>query len=300
MSSRTLASFGVAGAVIACAVLSPGAQTPAASLSQSAIDFAADIRPILDEKCLSCHGDALKLSRLDLRTRDSAIERRRARAGAGAGQRRRSRLYRHVAGLEQPAMPMRGTPLTAATDRHDQAMDRRGRHVARHGHGDARGLNALRRCGVRGPPRSRRKSGATGRSSCPCRLLFRSSTGSDFTNPIDRFLEQARAKRGLRPAPRADRLTLVRRAYLDLLGLPPSPAEVARFIADDTPGAWERLIDTLLASPHYGERYGRHWLDVARYADSAGFEYDVHRPNAWRYRDYVIQPSTTTSPTTHS
>ena len=91
------------------------------------------------------------------------------------------------------------------------------------------------------------------------------------------------------PAPRADRLTLVRRAYLDLLGLPPSPAEVAAFIADDKPGAWERLIDTLLASPHYGERYGRHWLDVARYADSAGFEYDMHRPNAWRYRDYVIR-----------
>jgi hypothetical protein len=90
-------------------------------------------------------------------------------------------------------------------------------------------------------------------------------------------------------APRADRLTLVRRAYLDLLGLPPTPAEVAAFIADDKPGAWERLIDKLLASPHYGERYGRHWLDVARYADSAGFEYDMHRPNAWRYRDYVIR-----------
>ena len=108
-------------------------------------------------------------------------------------------------------------------------------------------------------------------------------------HPIDRFLEQARASRGLVAAPRADRRTLVRRAYLDLLGLPPSPDEVDAFVADDRPDAWERLIDTLLASPHYGERYGRHWLDVARYADSGGFEYDVHRPNAWRYRDYVIQ-----------
>ena len=95
--------------------------------------------------------------------------------------------------------------------------------------------------------------------------------------------------RGLTAAPRADRLTLVRRAYLDLLGLPPTPAQVAEFMADQTPQAWERLVDTLLASPHYGERYGRHWLDVARYADSGGFEYDVHRPNAWRYRDYVIK-----------
>jgi hypothetical protein len=81
----------------------------------------------------------------------------------------------------------------------------------------------------------------------------------------------------------------VRRAYLDLLGLPPTPAQVDAFLADTTPQAWERLIDTLLASPHYGERYGRHWLDVARYADSAGYEYDMHRPNAWRYRDYVIK-----------
>src|SRR5581483_11079799 len=110
-----------------------------------------------------------------------------------------------------------------------------------------------------------------------------------LTNPIDRFLEQARRARGLKAAPPADRYTFVRRAYLDLLGLPPTPAQVDAFVADRSPNAWEHLIDTLLASPHYGERYGRMWLDLARYADSAGFEYDVHRPNAWRYRDYVIK-----------
>jgi hypothetical protein len=110
-----------------------------------------------------------------------------------------------------------------------------------------------------------------------------------FQNPIDRFLEAARQEKGLQPAPRAARLTLLRRAYLDLIGLPPSPAESAAFLADNTPDAWPRLIDTLLASPHYGERWGRHWLDVARYADSSGFEQDYDRPNAWRYRDYVIR-----------
>jgi hypothetical protein len=110
-----------------------------------------------------------------------------------------------------------------------------------------------------------------------------------FKHPIDRFLEQARQEKGLHAAPRAARETLLRRAYLDLIGLPPSPAESAAFLADTTPGAWERLIDTLLASPHYGERWGRHWLDVARYADSSGFEQDYDRPNAWRYRDYVIR-----------
>jgi Protein of unknown function (DUF1553)/Protein of unknown function (DUF1549) len=112
--------------------------------------------------------------------------------------------------------------------------------------------------------------------------------GGGFTNPIDRFLEQARRRHGLTAAPRADRYTLARRAYLDLLGLPPTPAQVEAFVADRSPDAWEHLVDSLLASPHYGERYGRLWLDVARYADSGGFEYDVHRPNAWRYRDYVI------------
>ena len=110
-----------------------------------------------------------------------------------------------------------------------------------------------------------------------------------FTNPIDRFLEQARQEKGLHTAPRASREALLRRAYLDLIGLPPTPAEAAAFLADTAPGAWDRLIDTLLASPHYGERWGRHWLDVARYADSSGFEQDYDRPNAWRYRDYVIR-----------
>ncbi|MEJ7606736.1 MAG: DUF1549 domain-containing protein, partial [Bryobacteraceae bacterium] len=78
-------------------------------------------------------------------------------------------------------------------------------------------------------------------------------------------------------------------AYLDLIGMPPSPVEAAAYLHDSSPDAWEKLIDRLLASPHYGERWGRHWLDVARYADSNGFEHDFNRPNAWRYRDYVIR-----------
>jgi hypothetical protein len=114
-------------------------------------------------------------------------------------------------------------------------------------------------------------------------------TAARFDNPIDRFLERVRQDKGLAPAPRASRSTLFRRAYLDLIGLPPSPAEAAAFLADIAPDAWPRLIVALLASPHYGERWGRHWLDVARYADSSGFEQDYDRPNAWRYRDYVIR-----------
>ena len=110
-----------------------------------------------------------------------------------------------------------------------------------------------------------------------------------LTNPIDRFLENTRASKGLKAAPRADRLTLLRRAYLDVIGLPPTPDQTAAFLADTAPGSWERLIDALLASPHYGERWARHWLDAARYADTDGYEDDHDRPNIWRYRDYVIR-----------
>jgi hypothetical protein len=91
------------------------------------------------------------------------------------------------------------------------------------------------------------------------------------------------------PSPEADRITLLRRVTFDLIGLPPTTAEVAAFLADAAPDAWERVVDRLLASPHYGERWGRHWLDLAQYADSSGFHNDLDRPHAWKYRDYVIR-----------
>ena len=106
---------------------------------------------------------------------------------------------------------------------------------------------------------------------------------------VDRFVLAALEARGLRPAPEADRRTLIRRVTVDLAGLPPTPEEVEAFVADASPGAWERVVDRLLASSHYGERWGRHWLDLARYADSSGFHNDLDRPHAWRYRDYVIR-----------
>ena len=119
-------------------------------------------------------------------------------------------------------------------------------------------------------------------------------------NPIDVFISIKLGEKGLKPAPRADKLTLLRRIYFDLVGLPPTPEEAAKFLTDSSPKAYENLIDNLLASPRYGERWARHWLDVVRYADSAGFDDDDYTPNAWRYRDYVIRASTTTSPTTAS
>jgi len=108
-------------------------------------------------------------------------------------------------------------------------------------------------------------------------------------NPIDAFIAAKLEARGIQAAPPADRITLIRRLTLDLIGLPPSPAEVDAFVADKSPDAYEKAVDRLLASPHYGERWARHWLDLARYAESEGFKSDETRPNAWRYRDYVIR-----------
>lgn len=108
-------------------------------------------------------------------------------------------------------------------------------------------------------------------------------------NEIDAFVLARLREADLRPAPRADRTTLIRRLTFDLTGLPPSPDDVAAFVSDPSPHAYEALVERLLASPHYGERWARRWLDVVRYAETEGFEYDNYLPGAWRYRDYVIE-----------
>jgi hypothetical protein len=107
-------------------------------------------------------------------------------------------------------------------------------------------------------------------------------------NPIDAFIVAELRANDLAPAPEADRRTLIRRVTFDLTGLPPTPEEVEAFLADERPDAYERLVDRLLASPAFGERWARHWLDVARYAETQGYERDDPKPNAWKYRDYVV------------
>ena len=108
-------------------------------------------------------------------------------------------------------------------------------------------------------------------------------------SPLDVFVLDRLNKAGLRHAHEADRRTLIRRLSFDLIGLPPTPDEIDAFVNDPAPDAYERLVERLLASPHYGERWGQHWLDVVRYAETDGYEYDRYRPGAWRYRDYVIR-----------
>lgn len=121
-------------------------------------------------------------------------------------------------------------------------------------------------------------------------------TGQPTQNPIDAFIQAELAKHKLSPAPEADRRTLIRRLTFDLIGLPPTAAEVDQFVQDPSPQAYEKLVDRLLASPHYGERWAQHWLDVVRFAESNGYEADGERPHAWRYRDYVVSQMNADTP----
>ncbi len=107
-------------------------------------------------------------------------------------------------------------------------------------------------------------------------------------NEIDWFLLARLEREGVEPSPEADRRTLIRRLSLDLIGLPPTPEQVRRFVEDQSPNTYERLVDSLLASPQFGERWARHWLDLARYADTSGYQIDRPRPYAWLFRDWVI------------
>jgi hypothetical protein len=119
--------------------------------------------------------------------------------------------------------------------------------------------------------------------------VVRPAVPAGATNPIDAFIQDGLKKKGLTPSKALDRASLIRRVTYDLTGLPPTPAEVEAFLMDRSPDAYEKVVDRLLASPHYGERWALKWLDVVRYADTNGFELDADRPHAWRYRDYVVR-----------
>ena len=250
-----------------------------------AVSFSKQIRPIFENSCWKCHGAALQLSRLDLRSRETALKGGDRGPAIVPGSASESRLFRLVSGSEKPSMPMGGEKLTDQQISAIKAWIEQGADWD----SDAASLTTVSPAAVEDvpiPPAARNYWAFQKpvRSSVP----ITRNAGTN-RNPVDAFLMKALEDRSLEPAQEAGARTLVRRAFLDLIGLPPTPAETATFLNDRSPDRWERLIDRLLASPHYGERWGRHWLDVARYADSNGFEHDFDRPNAWRYRDYVIR-----------
>ena len=239
------------------------------------VSFAQDVAPILAKQCTQCHGQSPVMGNLDLRSRESALKGGQHGPAIIPGDAANSRLYRHVTGQQKPQMPMGGQLTEQQIAVLKNWID-----------GGAEWESAVT-VQAAAPTHQfteqQRRFWAFQPVSKPMPPRFKAQ------NPIDAFILAKLEANKLKPNPPADRITLIRRAYLDLIGLPPSPEEVEAFLADKSPTAFEKVVDKLLASPQYGERWGRHWLDLARYADSAGFKADETRPNLWRYRDYVIQ-----------
>ena len=256
------------------------------------ISFSQDVAPILQEKCLACHGRGEPMSQLDLRTRAGMLRGGLRGAALVPGRAEESRVYQLISGREAPVMPLGGRL-------HSDEIAILKQWINEGANWDVARLDAPPASLNKGkppPPANQEEDVITEAErgwwafQKPVRRpIPRHGEPRWNENPVDAFLKRQLDREGLEPAPRADRRTLIRRAYLDLVGLLPPPEAVDAFVHDSSPDAFEKLVDRLLASPRYGERWGRHWLDVARYADSGGYEYDYDYPHAWRYRDYVIR-----------
>ena len=240
----------------------------AVSACAQGVDFTREIEPIFEAKCYACHGEAQQQGQLRLDSRSVVMESGPSGPRVVAHQPDASSIYQRVAGIgEGMRMPM-GGQLTEQEIASIRAWIEQGA-VWPEGSGTEEGL---RQHWAFVPPK---------RPAPP------EVQGNRGANPIDSFVLARLDAEGLKPSPRASRATLLRRLSLDLTGLPPTVEEAYRFLADTVPGAYERLVERLLASPHYGERWGRTWLDAARYADSDGFEKDKPR-QVWFYRDWVV------------
>jgi len=272
----------VSNRVVLCAVLAITSFLPLGAIAQSGAEFFShEIRPIMERTCWNCHSDQIQSSGLDLSTREGALVGGSRGPAILPGNAVDSLLFRQVAGMEGPAMPL-GVPLTEEEVEVFRTWINQGAEWDAGPATTASG-DSFTAFATEVPDSARQYWAFKLPEKKPLPDI------ANFDHPVDRFLEQKRAEVEVIAAQKADRLTLLRRAYLDLTGLPPSVEETEEFLADTASDAWERLIEKLLASPQYGERWGRHWLDVARYADSDGYEQDVDRSNAWRYRDYVVK-----------
>jgi hypothetical protein len=232
--------------------------------AKTKIDFARDIGPLLAKRCTVCHGAQQQMSGFRLDSKEAALKGGASGADILPGKSAESRLIRLVAGLDKKFMPPMGAHLTAEEVGLLRAWIDQGLEwsVAKPVHWSFQKIQR--------PPVP-----AVSNREWP-------------RNDIDRFVLARLDREGIAPSPEAAKITLLRRVSLDLTGLPPTPEEQRAFLADNRPDAYERLVDRLLDSPHYGEKWARYWLDLARYADSDGYEKDRSRPWAWRYRQWVI------------
>ncbi len=239
--------------------------------------FLATIQPTLKQQCLGCHGGANTFAKLDLRTRDAALRGGQRGPAIVSGDPDSSLLVQALDYADALQMPPGGEEKRLASDIRQAFRDWIAAGApytvgksATNWDFDEADLWAFRPVASADPPRDGVEPG-----------LVRT--------PVDNFILSTLAESGLEPGPRADKLTLIRRLTFDLSGLPPTPDEVDAFLGNESQGAYKALVERLLKSPRYGERWGRHWLDVTRYADTGGYSNDFERPNAWRYRDYVIR-----------
>lgn len=271
---RLFAHIAVVLIVVVASALRAKEVKPLPKASDAKVDFVKDIQPILRKTCYSCHGVEEQEAglRLDLKARAFA-------GGDGGkvimpGKSAESRLVQLIAGLDEDTgiMPPEGegTPLTAAQVALFRAWIDQG----------AKWPESADVASAKDDHWSFQPIRRTGLPVVKDRAWV--------LNPIDAFILARLEKEGIKPSLESPRATLIRRVYLDLTGLPPTPEELNKFLEDPSPNAYEQMVDRVFASPHYGERWGRHWLDLARYADSDGYEKDRARPHAWRYRNWVI------------
>jgi hypothetical protein len=243
------------------------------ALAKSPVDFGHDVAPILEQHCIRCHQPSNKKSGLSLAT-IADIKRNDYVVAGDPDASYLAEVVTAAAG-EKPLMPKEGAPLSAQEISTLREWIREGAHwpdgvVVKDRARADRNWWSLRPLASADPP------------SAGIPAEWRG-------NPIDRFIYTRLAAMGLRPNPPADRRTLIRRVTYDLTGLPPTLGETAAFVSDVSPNAYEKVVDRLLASPRYGEQWGRHWLDVVRFGESTGFEINHLIDNAWPYRDYVIR-----------
>jgi hypothetical protein len=242
------------------------------------VDFQSDIKPLFESRCTMCHGAQQQLSGLRLDRRDDALKGGYSGVVIQPGSSARSRLVRLVSGaVEKLVMPPVGAPLSKEEIGLLRAWIDQGAEwplAANLEHKEE-------------PARSRSDHWAFQPIQRPAPPAVRERDWA--RNEIDRFILAKLEEKGIEPSVEANKATLIRRLSLDLIGLPPTPAEVEAFLAADDSSAYEELVDRLMRSPHYGERWARYWLDLARYADSDGYRGDAFRPHAWRYRHWVIE-----------
>jgi hypothetical protein len=229
------------------------------------------VTAIFESRCLTCHNARNRHGGLSLETFADAMAGGDSGGVIEPGDAAASLLVDYISG-EDPLMPKIGGPLSADEVQSIKNWIENGAlWPASQRLSVRQGWWSLRSLSRPAPPQISKKNGAAVR------------------NPIDAFIISRLQQEGMALSAEADRRTLIRRLYFDLVGLPPPPAEVDRFVSDPDPQAYEALVDRLLDSPHYGERWARHWLDIVHYGDTMGFDKDKVRPNAWPYRDYVIR-----------